>query len=159
MKHALLAALALAALCAPPAAATSFKDFPAEPYGGKVHLPDFEGAEAAHAMFRTRLGEAAQEEANFAGQWVVNEIGCGSGCVMAFAIDQGTGHIVDVPVSGERQLNARYYYRADSRLMKTTWIEGGFDSGICMIGEWELRNGAFLLVSAAPHAPLADCQD
>ncbi|MBZ4021843.1 hypothetical protein CKO11_05130 [Rhodobacter sp. TJ_12] len=158
MKQIFGAALAALAFAGGPAGADSFADHPVDIYTGQAVMPDFAGAQSAYSMFRTRLGEAAQGGANYAGNYVLYEMGCGTGCVMAFVIDLTSGAIMDAPVSGERQLNARYYYRADSALLKTTWIEGPWDTGICMIGEWTLDARGFHLISTTRHVPLEDCQ-
>ncbi|PTV97490.1 hypothetical protein C8J27_101606 [Rhodobacter aestuarii] len=159
MKHPLFTALMLGALMAAPALAESFSNFPAAPYQGTSKMPDFNGAQKDYTMFRTRLGNAAQREADFAGSWVVEQFGCGTGCSLAFVVDHKTGQILDLPVGGENNLYLRLYHRADSRLMKTTWIDGFWDSGKCMIGEWSLENGAFQPVAVTEHFPLEDCQN
>ncbi|SOC05564.1 hypothetical protein SAMN05877809_103456 [Rhodobacter sp. JA431] len=158
MKQILGAAAAALALGTCGAGAASFDEYPAEPFTAKPQYSDFQGAPEIYSVFHTRLNDAAHSAANFGGRWVVEELGCGSGCVMAFVIDHKTGAIVDAPISGENNLNARYYYRADSNLLKTTWIEGDFMTGVCMIGEWVLDDRGFHLISATRHVPLEDCQ-
>jgi hypothetical protein len=50
-------------------------------------------------MYRTRLREAAREEPNFAGNYVLTYWGCGTACVMGAVIDAATGEIIWLPFS------------------------------------------------------------
>jgi hypothetical protein len=50
-------------------------------------------------MYRTRLGAAAREEPNFAGNYVLTYWGCGTSCVMGAAFDTATGEVIWLPFS------------------------------------------------------------
>jgi hypothetical protein len=50
-------------------------------------------------MYRTRLREAAKEEPNFAGNYVLTYWGCGTSCVMGAVIDVATGEVTWLPFS------------------------------------------------------------
>jgi hypothetical protein len=50
-------------------------------------------------MYRTRLREAAREEPNFAGNYVLTYWGCGTSCVMGAVIDASTGDVAWLPFS------------------------------------------------------------
>lgn len=160
MKRALAVFCLAATLFAGLAEAADFRDFPAQIYSGPARLPDFKGAQRDHAMFRTRIGNAARRVApEFAGSWVVEQIGCGTGCTFAVVVDHRTGKIVDLPVGGETHLYMRLYHRPTSRLMKVTWIANPYENEICMIGEWSFDDGQFQVISINPHYPLGDCEN
>jgi len=68
-----------------------FKDFPAQgKYAGKNAPVIITGEDR---MYRTRLKEAAQEQPNFAGHYVLAAWGCGAGCLMGAVIDVNTGKV------------------------------------------------------------------
>lgn len=51
------------------------------------------------SMFRTIIGNASEEEANFGGKYVVSEWGAGTECQAGVIIDLETGIIYELPVS------------------------------------------------------------
>ena len=65
-----------------------------------------------YADFRTRIAEGSRQPANFAGQCVVVEWGCGSGCQTGAILDLQNGKIYDLPSA---QLG--YEYRTTSLLL------------------------------------------
>ena len=51
-------------------------------------------------LFRTRLKEAVKnEKVNFAGHYILSQIGCGAGCLINTIIDAKTGKTFDIPFS------------------------------------------------------------
>jgi hypothetical protein len=44
-------------------------------------------------FFRTRIREAAKDDPNFAGHYVLLAVGCGAGCVHIYVIDKNTGTV------------------------------------------------------------------
>jgi hypothetical protein len=48
-------------------------------------------------MYRTRLREAAKEEPNFAGHYILATWGCGAQCLMGAVIDAKTGKVFWLP--------------------------------------------------------------
>jgi hypothetical protein len=68
-----------------------FKDFPANGnYAGK-NAPVI--ITRRDRMFRTILREAAKEQPNFAGHYILAAWGCGAGCLMGAVIDANTGKV------------------------------------------------------------------
>ncbi len=71
-------------------------------------------------QYQAELLDAADGDVNFAGHYVVAEIGCGAGCIMVATIDAETGSIVRLPgtVSNwPRKITEPLEYRVDSRLL------------------------------------------
>ena len=76
--------------------APRFEDYAVrETYSGPTHAPVLATKDARE--FRTRLREAAEGKADFAGHYVVTLWGCGTGCVMGGIIDAKTGHVTMLP--------------------------------------------------------------
>ncbi len=99
-----------------------FKDFPVVgEYAGK-NAPVIITRD--DRMFRTRLREAAQEQPNFAGHYIVTAWGCGAGCLMGAVIDANTGKVHWFPHTiccwNEMQQDDNFtpiVYRINSRLI------------------------------------------
>jgi hypothetical protein len=72
-----------------------FKDFPANgQYAGKNAPVIITGKDR---MYRTRLREAAQEQPNFAGHYILTTWGCGAECLTGAVIDANTGKVYWLP--------------------------------------------------------------
>lgn len=56
-------------------------------------------ADPLSRRYRSALQEAAAGPANFAGHYVLAQIGCGSGCIRLAAIDRLTGRVLWFPVT------------------------------------------------------------
>jgi hypothetical protein len=56
-------------------------------------------ATAQDRMFRTRIKQASQEEANFAGHYVLMGIGCGTSCMHVLVVDKQTGAVIWLPLT------------------------------------------------------------
>jgi len=77
--------------------APRFDDYPVnERYTGKTAPLVLSGAART---YRTRLREAARENPNFAGHFIVTSWGCGTECVMGAIIDAKTGRVFMLPTS------------------------------------------------------------
>ncbi len=71
-------------------------------------------------QYQSELLDAADGDVDFAGHYVVAEIGCGAGCIMVAMIDAETGAIVRLPgtVSNwPKTLTEPLEYRVNSRLL------------------------------------------
>ncbi|MDC0713774.1 hypothetical protein POL68_35235 [Stigmatella sp. ncwal1] len=91
---------------------TQFKAFPAAQVALKTQAPLQWNRRARR--YRTRISQAWAEakEPNFAGHFLaVENIGCGTGCLVIFVIDWNTGEIFSPPE------NHVFAVRKDSRLM------------------------------------------
>ena len=73
---------------------TSFNDYPATIYKGKLADPDFSSNPTAK-QFITRIKEGCKNGINFAGHFTLIYWGCGSSCQMGVLVDRKTGKIYD----------------------------------------------------------------
>ena len=72
----------------------AFTDYPVtEIYKGPIALVKL-SSHAKAKGYRTRLKAAAAKGPNFAGHYIVEEIGCGSSCQTVWVIDAITGKII-----------------------------------------------------------------
>lgn len=102
--------------------AQDFGSYPPDRYlGGTAKAPNFNGAGAKYKAYRTRIRDGASRGANFAGHYALIEIGCGTSCRFAFAVDLLTGAIGDFPYGGEEQYQMKLHYTRDSRLVRVRW--------------------------------------
>ena len=77
--------------------------------------------DARSRRFRSALADAADGEVDFAGRYIVAEIGCGAGCIDVAAINAATGAVVWLPtsVSGWPKSHPDpLEYRTDSRMLR-----------------------------------------
>lgn len=77
-------------------------------------------ADARIRRYRSVLRDAASGPVNFAGHYVLAEWGCGSGCVMAAAIDKKSGRVVPLPFTVSDwplDVSEPIAYRADSCML------------------------------------------
>ena len=78
-------------------------------------------------LFRTALREAATSLPDFAGHYVLAQIGCGAGCIRLAAIDRLSGRVVWFPSTVSNwpiEVTEPLSYRRDSRLLG---IQGQLD--------------------------------
>lgn len=73
---------------------SSFEDYPATIYEGKLADPDFSTHPDAK-RFVTRIKKGCEEGINFAGHYSLITWGCGSPCQSGVIVDRKTGHIYD----------------------------------------------------------------
>ncbi|WP_157494186.1 hypothetical protein [Fulvivirga imtechensis] len=71
---------------------TSFKDYPADIYKGKLADPDF-STDPGSKKFVTRIKNECANGINFAGQYTLVTWGCGSPCQSGVVVDRKTGKI------------------------------------------------------------------
>lgn len=113
-----VAVLATPVLAQPAVPEPDFRHYPALPIQVGVHArPRLTDAQSG--LFRTALRQASTRPINFAGHFIVAEIGCGTSCVLAAAIDARTGTVVWFPgsiSSWPDSVREPIDYRADSRL-------------------------------------------
>lgn len=102
-----------------PTPSVSFSSFPISEtvYVGPHIAPDLSAPE--NKLFRTRITAASQENPNFAGRYVIETWGCGTGCAQGVAVNVATGKVIWLPGSFvlEPLDSERFEYRLDSRLL------------------------------------------
>ncbi len=73
---------------------TTFKDYPANSYQGKLADPDF-STHPESKNFKTRISDACAKGVNFAGHYTLVVWGCGATCQRAVVVDRKTGEIFE----------------------------------------------------------------
>ena len=117
-----LAATILAGLISTTASAGArFEQFPASPYTGAVHRPDFSGPGRRYRQMRTVIAEGFTSGRRFGGHYVLISTGCGAGCRIAYVGDLATGRIYEFPLGGEANYGLEVQVRPDSRVVKAHW--------------------------------------
>ena len=126
-------------------AAPTFEQFPAKPEPvpatGHLKLKTRQDRE-----YRSALRQAASASPNFAGHYVVANIGCGASCLLTAAIDTRTGRVTWLPDTiccWNESVSAPVAYRLDSELMILQGRRNEQDEGIWY---WRLENGRFRLL-------------
>ena len=99
---------------------TAFAEHETTPLNGRFKMPSFAG-DPDHAHYKTRLVDAANEGVNFGGHFALTQIGCGTQCNFAMAVNGNTGQVIDFPIGGEDYLEMSLAFRPDSSLVKAYW--------------------------------------
>ncbi|NIE63964.1 hypothetical protein [Burkholderia sp. Ax-1719] len=96
-----------------------FSDCPAI-VKAKHATPPLLFSDARARQYRSAIREASMQPVDFAGHYVLAQWGCGSGCVMAAAIDKSTGRVTSLPFSVSDwplDVTEPLKYQADSCLL------------------------------------------
>ncbi len=114
-------AIALGALTTPVRSQRfpTFEDYPTT-VQAKHTTPRIQFADAGGRQYRTVIRGAAKGPIDFAGHYILATWGCGSGCVMAAAIDAESGRVTSLPFTvSDWPLNVSepLGYKADSSLL------------------------------------------
>jgi len=95
-----------------------FSDFPAkETFSGKISAPDAKTApkqwSAVRKIFKDIIRQEMAKGANFAGDYYLATVGCGSSCEAIFVIDVHDGRVFAAPDSATNGV----FFQKDSRLI------------------------------------------
>ncbi|WP_051441019.1 hypothetical protein M728_005697 (plasmid) [Ensifer sp. WSM1721] len=83
-------------------------------YNGPINAPYFTDASARN--FQTRISEGMAGGPTFAGEYAVIQVGCGTGCSIAYVASVRTGEVSRIPIDEAAQyLDLKY--QIDSRLL------------------------------------------
>jgi hypothetical protein len=83
-------------------------------------VPHLLFSDARARQYRSAIREASKQPVDFAGHYVLAQWGCGSGCVMAAAIDTTSGRVTSLPFSVSDwplDVTEPLKYQADSCLL------------------------------------------
>ncbi|WP_252053408.1 hypothetical protein [Acinetobacter silvestris] len=95
-----------------------FSDYPVKSvYAGITAKLDISDSSAR--MFRTRLNEALQQKADFAGEYVTTMWGCGASCRMYSFVSKRTGKLLQGGFGGEGNAEDVVATNPRSRLLVT----------------------------------------
>ncbi|WP_182417262.1 hypothetical protein [Bartonella sp. HY038] len=131
-----------------PAQAQKFENYPAtQIYKGKqakLQLTKDNGG----LTFKTRITEAAKKGVNFAGQYSIVEIGCGSSCLIAYVVDLKSGKLFSFPLGGEENYQMQLQYKPNSRLIKVVWNDiNAAQNKACVIEYLEMQKDKFKTIN------------
>ncbi|CDZ67358.1 Hypothetical protein NGAL_HAMBI2605_56380 [Neorhizobium galegae bv. orientalis] len=93
-------------------------------YDGPRALPDFKGRDREFYSFRTRISEGMKKGPNFAGEFAIVQIGCGTSCSFAVVGNVRTGQVFQFPRGGEDVGPLTLKFTINSSLMIATWRDG-----------------------------------
>ncbi|MEY9097986.1 hypothetical protein ABIA24_000895 [Sinorhizobium fredii] len=114
-------------------------------FSGKTTLPDFKGRDKAFNNFRTRIRNGMKEGPNFAGEYTVIQIGCGTGCSFVIVGNNRTGQPFDFPRGGEDNMYLSLEYQLTSKLMTAQWAD--FDQSSCFVEQFKFDGSAWATLS------------
>lgn len=141
-----LAVISLATISGQPVSANDqvaryeFRDFPATSvHTGRTTLPDFSGRDRKFRQYRTRIRESMKDGPNFAGEFSLIQIGCGTGCSIAFIASNSSGEVYQLPRGGEKNLFMQFSKMVESRLLILQWGSYREDSCLVEYFEWKDR--------------------
>ena len=141
---------------AQPVAAPDFARYPAQPFHGTPHLPDFKGQDKAFASFRTRIRDGMKNGPNFAGRLSIISFGCGIDCRAVLVGDVSTGRVADFPISGEDFAGISLDYRLDSTLISARW--NNFSTRECQQEQFVWRQQQFHNLGRKTLGPSEVCE-
>ena len=129
-------------------ATPQFKDFPADVYTGKSKPAVISKQFIA---LKTRVKSASKWDANFAGHYVVDSVGCGTECAVYFYVDLKAGRVAYLPESlqpdySDIECESEAYYKPNSRL----FVASSMLSGACSVAYYEFLDGKFKLIETQP---------
>ncbi|MDO5897281.1 hypothetical protein [Agrobacterium sp. Azo12] len=111
-------------------------------YSGPSNAPDFTDQSATTRNYRTRIVEGMASGPNFAGEFAVVEINCGTNCTNVFVGNVRTGEVFKLPVGGASNTNLALKFDLSSRLMTTQWAHA--DTGTCVIQFFSFNDGEWI---------------
>lgn len=131
-------------------------DYPAKSvFTGQTQLPDFKGRDRDFNTYRTRIREGMRGGPNYAGQYSVIQIGCGTGCSFVIVGDNKTGRPMSFPRGGENNMYLQLQFGLDSRLLIAQW--GSYDSGKCYVEWFDFDGGAWKPLGKTEVGVLQSC--
>ncbi|NTE68416.1 hypothetical protein G6M85_22750 [Agrobacterium tumefaciens] len=98
---------------------------------GKTVMPDFKGRDREFNSFRTRIRDGMRQGPNFAGQYTLIQIGCGTGCSFVIVANNQTGRPGSFPRGGEEHMYLSLDFRRDSRLVAAQWLN--YETNTCVV--------------------------
>jgi hypothetical protein len=135
-----------------------FTDHPVtQMHRGAIAAPVFRNDQ--DRLYRTRIREAANEgKVNFAGHYVLSAFGCGSSCLMVFALDADTGQVHWLPFTvswgiDDKGIGADMLpldFRPDSRLLIVAGSRNEHGHGLY---HYVFEQGHFRLLHAHEDPP------
>ena len=108
----------------------SFEKYPAKAIKKKSTLPKLNGDGELASRYRTRILAAMKLGPNFAGQFTMVEIGCGTASLNYLVANSATGRVALFPIgTNSGQTIMGIDYRSNSKLVVVDWMN--YPNGAC----------------------------
>ena len=127
----------------------------ADIFTGKTKLPDFKGRDKAFNDFRTRIRNGMSQGPNFAGEFSVIQIGCGTGCSFVIVGNNRTGQPFNFPRGGEDNMYLSLKYQLTSKLMIAQWAD--YDQSKCFIEHFQFDGSSWTAMAKRDVGPVEAC--
>lgn len=125
---------------------TLFANYPvAEIYDGKARAPDFGDDTRKLALSSSDIADYVKHGVQFAGEYGVIQIGCGTGCTNVIVASVKTGKVVAFPRGGENNQGLQLEFKTYSRQMlvrwytDSTWKACVFETFLLDDGHWTAK--------------------
>lgn len=142
----------------------NFKDYPIPKFYKKSHkFPDFNGRDRWAKDYKTKIKQGIESGPNFAGEYSIIEIGCGTGCAFVLIVDNKTGAVLksNLPEGGERYPNIWYTYKVDSSLIISVYdnlSRDGYKKLSCVLNFYVLKNKSVKKIFSKNAMPPNDAE-
>lgn len=134
----------------------SVSTFPARSrFSGKTVLPDFRGRDRAFNSFRTRIRDGMRKGPDFAGQYSLVQIGCGTGCSFVIVGNNKTGRPANFPRGGENNMYLDLSYSLNSRLLAAQWLD--YDQSRCILEYFDFDREVWKQLAKIDLGPTEVC--
>ncbi|YCI06388.1 hypothetical protein M1D34_30825 (plasmid) [Ensifer sp. D2-11] len=122
-------------------------------YNGPINAPYFTDASARN--FQTRISEGMAGGPNFAGEYAVIQVGCGTGCSIAYLASVRTGEVSRIPIDDEAAQYLDLKYQIDSRLLVTQSARGAASK--CHMQFFTMDDGEWISLLEHDVGPTESC--
>ncbi len=122
-------------------------------YNGPINAPYFTDASARN--FQTRIAEGMAGGATFAGEYAVIQVGCGTGCSIAYVASVRTGEVSRIPIDDEAAQYLDLKYQIDSRLLVTQSARGAASK--CQMQFFTMDDGEWISLLEHDIGPTESC--
>jgi hypothetical protein len=107
------------------------------PVTARRTMPDFNGRDKAFKSFRTRIRAAVEGGPNFAGNMHLFQIGCGTSCTFALAIDLNTGKVYDDIPFGIENPQLQLSFNRTGNMVLTRYLSENFKRCLSTTYTWD----------------------
>jgi len=139
-----------------PKATFTFAQFPvAHIFHGKAAFPQFSGRDRPLRQFRTRIRKGMAAGPNFAGEYSVIQIGCGTECSKVLIASNRTGQVFSFPKGGETDGPLTVKFHVTSRLIASQW--GDYETDSCFREAFLWKGTSFRSLAKDKIGPREAC--
>ncbi len=125
-------------------------------YSGPNNFPDIRSLTSSVRRYSDKIIDGMAAGPNFAGEYAVIQINCGTGCLIAFAGNVRTGDVSQLPVGGRTNTNLALQYERNSRLMTAQWSNAS--AGKCLVQFFSFEDGEWVELLKREVGSFEKCQ-